>query len=65
MREYTLFALITSSVTLSTNVLEYYTRNGVDQLANGINLLLVVFVIVINLSINKFTGASIDKGIGG
>jgi len=41
------------------------TRNGVDQLANGINLLLVVFVIVINLSINKFTGASIDKGIGG
>ncbi|MGI5174134.1 iron ABC transporter permease [Treponema sp. OMZ 840] len=65
MREYTLFALITSSVTLATNVLEYYTRNGVDQLANGINLLLVVFVIAVNLMVNKLTGASIDKGIGG
>ena len=65
MREYTLFTLITSSVTLATNVLEYYSRNGITQLANGINLLLVVFVIAVNLLVNKLTGASIDKGIGG
>ena len=65
MREYTLFTLITSSVTLTTNVLEYYSRNGITQLANGINLLLVVFVIAVNLTVNKVTGASIDKGIGG
>ena len=65
MREYTLFALITSSSTLIVNVLEYYSRNGSDQLANGMNLLIVVSVIVVNLLVNKLTGASIDKGIGG
>ena len=65
MREYTLFALITSSSTLIVNVLEYYSRNGSDQLANGMNLLIVVSVIAVNLLVNKLTGASIDKGIGG
>ena len=65
MREYTLFVLITSNYTLATNVMEYYTRNGASQLANGINLLLVAFVIITNLLVNKITGASIDKGIGG
>ena len=65
MREYTLFTLVTSGYTLATNVMEYYTRNGAEQLSNGINLLLVVFVIVVNLLVNKLTGASIDKGIGG
>ncbi|MCR5741706.1 MAG: iron ABC transporter permease [Gammaproteobacteria bacterium] len=65
MREYTLFILITSSYTLATNVMEYYTRNGLEQLANGINLLLVLTVILTNFLVNKLTGASIDKGIGG
>ena len=65
MREFTLFTLLTSSITLATNVMEYYSRNSVDQLANGINLLLVVFVILVNLLVNWLTGASIDKGIGG
>lgn len=65
MREFTLFTLLTSSVTLATNVMDYYSRNGVDQLANGINLLLVISVILINLLVNWLTGASIDKGIGG
>lgn len=65
MREFTLFTLLTSSVTLATNVMDYYSRNGADQLANGINLLLVVAVIGTNLLVNGLTGASIDKGIGG
>ena len=65
MREFTLFTLLTSPITLATNVMEYYSKNGADQLANGINLLLVVFVIVVNLLVNWLTGASIDKGIGG
>lgn len=65
MREYTLFALITSDVTLITNVLELYNRYGVNQLANAVNLLIVVSVIGVNLLVNKLTGASIDKGIGG
>ncbi|MBQ8433501.1 MAG: iron ABC transporter permease, partial [Clostridia bacterium] len=65
MREYTLFVLVTSSLTLATNVMEYLTRNGATPLANGINLLIVSFVIIVNLLVNKLTGASIDKGIGG
>lgn len=65
MREYTLFVLITSSVTLATNVMEYYSRNGASAISNGINLLIVLFVILTNMLVNKITGASIDKGIGG
>lgn len=65
MREYTLFVLITGSYTLAVNVMEYYVRNGAEQISNAINLLLVTTVIVINLLVNKLTGASIDKGIGG
>lgn len=65
MREYTLFTLVTSSVSLITNVLEYFNRNSLSQLANAINLLIVVFVIGVNLLVNAITGASIDKGIGG
>ena len=65
MREYTLFTLITSQFTLATNVLGYLQNFGADQLANGMNLFLVILVVGINLLTNKLTGASIDKGIGG
>ena len=65
MRELTLFVLITGPFTLITNVLQYYQTYGLDQLGNGINLLIVLFVIIANLLVNKLTGASIDKGIGG
>ena len=65
MREYTLFALITGSTSLIVNTLEYYSRNSLDHFANGINLMVVLFVIIVNLLINWLTGASIDKGIGG
>ena len=65
MREYTLFTLITSQFTLATNVLGYLQNFGAEQLANGMNLFLVILVVGINLLANKLTGASIDKGIGG
>ncbi len=65
MREYTLFTLVTTQFTLATNVLGYLQNFGAEQLANAINLLLVVLVVGINLIVNKVTGASIDKGIGG
>lgn len=65
MREYTLFILVTSQVSLITNTLQYFTTNGLGQLANAINLMIVVFVIGANFLVNKLTGASIDKGIGG
>lgn len=65
MRELTLFTLITSSFSLITNVLTFYDINGQTQITNAVNLLIVVFVIGMNLLVNKLTGASIDKGIGG
>ena len=65
MRELTLFVLITSSFSLITNVLQYFDTYGLNQISNGINLLIVLFVIIVNLLVNKLTGASIDKGIGG
>jgi iron(III) transport system permease protein len=65
MRELTLFVLITSSFSLITNVLSYFDIYGLNQITNGINLLIVLFVIVVNFLVSKLTGASIDKGIGG
>lgn len=65
MRELTLFVLITSSFSLITNVLQYFDTYGLNQISNGINLLIVLFVILVNFLVNKLTGASIDKGIGG
>ena len=65
MREYTLFVLITSNYTMATNYLGYLQNFGAEQLANGMNLFLVILVVGINLLANKLTGASIDKGIGG
>jgi len=65
MREYTLFILVTGNTSLVTNTLQYFNINSLTQLANAINLIIVVFVIGANLLVNKVTGASIDKGIGG
>ncbi len=65
MREFTLFTLVITEKTLATSILEYLNRNGASQVANGINLMIVLFVVIVNLVINKVTGASIDKGIGG
>jgi iron(III) transport system permease protein len=65
MREYTLFTLITSNYTLTTNMINYMDNFGASQLANATNLVLVILVIGINLIVNKTTGASVDKGIGG
>ena len=65
MREYTLFTLVTTNYTLATNTLGYLQNFGAHQLANGMNLFLVVLVVGANLIVNKVTGASIDKGIGG
>ena len=65
MRELTLFTLLTNSFTLITNTIQFYDIYGMGQITNGINLLIVLFVIGANLLVNAITGASIDKGIGG
>jgi iron(III) transport system permease protein len=66
MRELSLFILlVTPSTAVLTTMLFQYNEKGWDQQANAINLMIVVIVVAFNLIINKLTGASIDKGIGG
>ena len=66
MREISLFILlITPQNEVLTTLLFYYNEKGWNQYSNGVNLLIVLIVILINFVVNKVTGASIDKGIGG
>ena len=65
MRELSLFILLTTSGTLITTLLSYFDEKAVTQMSNGINLLIVIIVLLVNFTINKLTGASIDKGVGG
>jgi iron(III) transport system permease protein len=66
MRELALFVLlIVPANRVLTTMLFQYNEKGWNQYANAINLLIVMIVLVFNTVINKVTGASIDKGIGG
>ena len=66
MRELSLFVLLAASyTTLITTVLQEYSRTGLSQAANAINLLIILLVLIIQFTISKVTGASIDRGVGG
>ena len=65
MRELSLFVLLSvGSTTLLATLLDNWTLRW-PQSANALNLLIIVTVLVINFVVNKLTGASIDKGVGG
>ncbi|NLC55009.1 MAG: iron ABC transporter permease [Erysipelothrix sp.] len=66
MRELSLFILlITPANRVLTTMLFQYNEKGWNQYANAINLMIIAIVLIFNTLVNKFTGASIDKGIGG
>ena len=66
MRELSLFILlIVPSTRILTTMLFQYNEKGWSQYANAINLMIIIIVLLFNTVINKLTGASIDKGIGG
>lgn len=66
MRELSLFILLVpTSNTLLTTMLMQYSEKGWAQFGNAINLLIIVVVLLVNAAVNKLTGASIDKGVGG
>ncbi|MCR5290497.1 MAG: iron ABC transporter permease [Treponema sp.] len=66
MRELSLFVLlVTPANRVLTTLLFYYNEKGWNQYSNAINLMIVIIVLAINWGVNKATGASIDKGIGG
>jgi putative uncharacterized protein (fragment) len=43
----------------------YYNEKGYSQYGNALNLLIVIIVLLINWVVNKLTGASVTKGVGG
>ena len=66
MRELSLFVLIVpTSNWLLTTMLMQYSEKGWAQFGNAINLLIIIVVLIVNFTVNKLTGASIDKGVGG
>jgi len=66
MRELSLFILlVTPSTRILTTMLFQYNEKGWNQYANAINLMIVGIVVLSNVIVNKVTGASVDKGIGG
>ena len=66
MRELSLFVLlVTPANKVLTTILFQYNEKGWDQYANAINMVIVAIVLLVNYTVNKLTGASIDKGIGG
>lgn len=66
MRELDLFVLLyTPSSILLTTVLFQYSSKGFDQYANAITLITILLVVIMNAVVNKLTGASIEKGVGG
>ena len=65
VRELTLFMLLCSQTKIITTMLDYFDEMGLYAFSSGINLILIVFILICNALINKLTGASLDKGIGG
>ena len=65
MRELSLFIFIVPASGVLTRQLFLFEADGIPALENGANLMLIIVILVFNWLINKITGASLDKGIGG
>lgn len=65
LRELSLFMLLCVQGFILSTTLDYFDEMGLYAFSSGINLLLVVTLLVVNSFVNKLTGASLDKGIGG
>lgn len=65
IRELTLFMLLCSQTKIITTMLDYFDEMGLYAFSSGINLILIVFILLCNAIVNKVTGASLDKGMGG
>ena len=65
LRELSLFMLLCVQGFILSTTLDYFDEMGLYAFSSGINLLLIVTILVFNAIVNKVTGASLDKGIGG
>ena len=65
LRERSLFMLLCTQGFILATTLDYFDEMGLYAFSSGINLILIVTILVCNTLVNKITGASLDKGIGG
>lgn len=65
LRELSLFMLLCVQGFILSTTLDYFDEMGLYAFSSGINLILIVTILVCNALVNKVTGASLDKGIGG
>lgn len=65
VRELSLFMMLSGIGTILSTTMDYFDEMGLAAFSSGMNLILIVTVLVCNALINKLTGASLDKGIGG
>ena len=65
LRELSLFMLLCGQSRILSTMLDYFDEMGLYAFSSGINLLLIVTILIFNTIVNKVTGASLDKGIGG
>jgi iron(III) transport system permease protein len=65
LRELSLFMLLCGQSRILSTMLDYFDEMGLYAFSSGINLLLIITILVFNAIVNKVTGASLDKGIGG
>ena len=65
LRELSLFMLLCVQGFILSTTLDYFDEMGLYAFSSGINLILVVTILICNALVNKVTGASLDKGIGG
>ena len=65
LRELSLFMLLCGQSMILSTMLDYFDEMGLYAFSSGINLLLVITILIFNTLVNKITGASLDKGIGG
>ena len=60
-----LFMLLVNQDRLMTTKMDYYDEMGLFAFSSGMNLIIIVFIWLLNLSVNKLTNSGIDKGLGG
>ena len=65
LRELSLFMLLCVQGFILSTTLDYFDEMGLYAFSSGINLILIVTILIFNTIVNKVTGASLDKGIGG
>ena len=65
LRELSQFMLLCVQGFILSTTLDYFDEMGLYAFSSGINLILIVTILICNALVNKVTGASLDKGIGG